>query len=155
MAILEALPPLFLALVGAALAIGWGSVPERFAVRWDPTGAPERWSDRSAAPAVAILLAGALLVLALLALRRRLPARSPDLARGGPVARGALLGAAYALAAASGTVSALPLLAAPGPWAVVVWAGLGLLLAPVAAVAVAPGRDRPARGAPRRRLRAR
>jgi hypothetical protein len=127
--VLELAPLLFLGWVAAALSLQWASVPERFPVHFTLLGRPDRFAERSAASAFAILAAGLLSVLALVALRRLL------LTRGGRDERratpGAALGAAYAVAALLGAAAAQPLLGAPGPWGVAVGAGMSFLSVPL------------------------
>jgi len=96
--------------------------------------------------ALAPLGAGTGGVLALLALRRLLLRAPGDGRAGRRVAAEAALGAAYALAAASGALLARPLLHAAGPWAAVAWGAMAFLFAPFAVVALEArgGRPRPA-----------
>jgi len=143
-ALLEALPLLFLGAVAAVVAARWQSIPDRFPVHWGLTGQPDAWATRSASGVLGPLAVGFLLVLVLVALRRRLPAWA---ARRGPaevrVGQGALLGACYALAAASGAVAARPLLAGPEPGPLLVAWGLSYLFVPFFVVAALLRRERP------------
>jgi hypothetical protein len=142
-ALLEALPLLFLGAVAAVVAVRWESIPDRFPVHWELTGQPDAWATRSASGVLGPLAAGFLLVLALVALRRLLPAwaarRKPAGVRAG---QGAVLGACYALAAASGALAARPLLAGPEPGPLLVAWGLSYLFVPFFVVAALLRRDR-------------
>jgi hypothetical protein len=132
--LVRALPLAFLAVVGALLALRWDRIPGRFPVHWGLTGAPDRWAERSALAAFGPLAAGAVLLVAMLALgrRRSAPGERRGKAPGGIRAgEGALLGASYAIAAALGAAAARPLLAGERPWPVLVAAGMGFLLAPL------------------------
>jgi len=143
--LVRALPLSFLAGVGVLLALRWDAIPDRFPVHWGLTGGPDRWADRSALAIFGPLAAGAALVVALLALRRWLPALAARRGQGPGEVRlgeGALLGASYALAAVFGAAGAQPLLADDRPWAVLVAMGMGFLLVPlfVALAALRRGR---------------
>ena len=143
--LVRALPLSFLAGVGVLLALRWDAIPDRFPVHWGLTGGPDRWADRSALAIFGPLAAGAALVVALLALRRWLPALAARRGQGPGEVRlgeGALVGASYALAAVFGAAGAQPLLADDRPWAVLVAMGMGFLLVPlfVALAALRRGR---------------
>jgi len=129
----ELAPLAFLAAVGAFLALGLPSVPERFAVHLTLVGDPDAWAERSALRAFGQVLAGAAVVLALLLARRGAMRRGDSgTAR---LAGGAALGGAYLAAASFGAAAARPLLASPGPWAVAVGVAMGFLFVPFLAVA--------------------
>lgn len=133
MKLVRALPLLFLGGVAAILALRWRAIPERFPVHWGMGGQPDRWADRSAVAVFGPLVAGTALVVALLWLRRLLPRLAAHQGKGPAELRageGAVLGGAYALAAAFGAAAAQPMLAGPGPWAAVVGAGMGVLFVP-------------------------
>jgi hypothetical protein len=125
-------PFLFLAAVAAVLAARWASIPERFPVHWGLDGVPDRWVGRDAISIFGPLAGGA--ALAALLLRRPVRAlagrhgRGPHGIRAG---EGALLGACYALAAASGAMAARPLMSGDSAWVVLVGAGLGMLFVPL------------------------
>jgi len=143
--LVRALPLLFLAGVGGLLALRWDAIPARFPVHWGLTGGPDRWADRSALAVFGPIAAGAVLVVAMLALRRWLPTLAARRGQGPGEVRageGALLGASYALAAVLGAAGAQPLLGGERPWAVLVAVGMGFLLVPlfVALAALRRGR---------------
>lgn len=145
MRIVLALPLAFLAGVGALLAARWDRIPDRFPVHWGLAGTPDRWAERSALAAFGPVLAGAALVLLMLALRGRLPALAARRGRGPEAIRvgeGALLGAAYATAAVLGAAAARPLLGGDGPWPVLVAAGMGFLFVPLLVALAALRRGR-------------
>lgn len=131
MALLELAPVAYLLAVGSALALRWRSLPAHLPVRHTLLGEPDRFVERSAPAVLGPAAAALACVLLLVAIGRRL---SPPGSRAGeaiPLARGAAIGCAYAVAALGGALSARFLAAAPGPWAAAVGAGMGFLFLPL------------------------